>query len=822
MKFISHQWPLKIGTSLVAMACPLAAFAAEPATAEAQPVDAPTANEIVVTATRQAQKLQDVAMSVNVATGEQLEKFKIFDAKDIQQLAPGLELTNTTGRNNTTTLRGVTFDPDQGTSPAVQVYVNEIPTDAQTAYTAIYDIEQVNVLRGPQGLLRGLSAPAGSITFSTRRPSFDSIEGFIQGTATDRAGYNVQGGVSLPFSDKVALRVSGLVDGNRLNHVTNVNTGGRSRSRTESARVTLGLKPTDSFTAFLTYQYLTADNTQYQQVAGTGNNPSYNLLALLGFAPPFVPGTLVADTSERSGPALAVSDYGAVSEGIFRSKNQTHVVNLAMDYDFGPATLAFVGAHQQSNIDTVRDLDPGNAVPNYVDASKVHVPYNVDTAELRLTSNNDEGLGWGLGAFYTTQNGPVIVDQRADNFFFPTSAATSRFILGDVNYQPVGVHVEVPVNTSTWSFNANLRFKSGPLKIEGGIRYSIIKAVQSTTTDVAIGYNAVSGVGPFNLSTTEAMSSRKTPWTGGANVSYELSPTLNAYFAYGHSFRAGNTAVSTPVGISADLVTTQDETTDSWELGFKGSAFDRRVSFSVAGFYQKLNGFLTRLTGINYSCPQFFGSCFNSPPAPAADNVPDGGFDFNYNGDATIKGVEASVDARLSGNWDLGLAASYTKARFDNALLPCNDFDGSGQPNQNGTPTITGAGNVSYCMSNDRLSETPDFNLTANTELRLPMGTVTPFIGALFTYRPGFYSSRVDHTYQDRELLNLFLGVRSNDSKWELTAFARNLLNQQRVTNISLGTSQRNTASGLPFDSGYYLINTTNPREFGATLKFSW
>lgn len=821
MKTIANNRVMLMGASLAVLAWPAIALAAEPA-ADAQAGEGPSANEIVVTATRQAQKLQDVAMSVNVATGEQLEKFKIFDAKDIQQLAPGLELTNTTGRNNTTTLRGVTFDPDQGTGPAVQVYVNEIPTDAQTAYTAIYDIEQINVLRGPQGLLRGLSAPAGSITFATRRPSFDTIEGFIQGTATDRAGYNVQGGVSLPFSDKVALRVSGLVDGNRLNHVTNVNTGGKSRSRTESARVTLGLKPTDNFSAFLTYQYLTADNTQYQQVAGAGNTPSYGLLALLGFAPPYVPGTLVADTTERSGPALGVSDYAAVSEGTFRSRNNTHVVNLAMDYDFGPATLSFVGAHQQSTIDIQRDLDPGNAVPNYVDASALKVPYNVDTAELRLASNNDEGLGWGIGAFYTNQTGLTVVDQRADNFFFPTSAATSQFILGDVNYQPVGVHVEVPVNSSTWSFNANLRFKSGPLKIEGGIRHSIIKSIQSTTTDVTIGYNAVSGFGPLVLSNTQGATMRKTPWTGGANISYELSPTLNAYAAYGHSFRAGSTAVSTPVGISDDLVTTRDETTDSWELGFKGSAFDRRVSFSVAGFYQKLNGFLSRLPGIYYSCPQFFGSCFTSPPAPAADSAPDGAFDFNYNGDATIKGVEASIDARLTRNWDLGVAASYVKARYDDALLPCNDFDGSGRPNQNGAPTITGGGNVSYCRSSDRLSDTPDFNLTANTELRLPMGSVTPFIGALFTYRPGFYSSRVDYAYQDRELLNLFVGVRSDDSKWELTAFARNLLNQQRVTNISLGTAQRSTAAGVPFDSGYYLINTTTPREFGATLKFSW
>lgn len=141
----------------------------------------------------------------------------------------------------------------------MQVYYDEIPTDAQTAYTAIYDIQQIEVLRGPQGLLRGLSAPAGSITIATRRPSFDRTEGYAQATATDRAGYNVQGAVSLPFSDKIALRVAGLVDGNRINNVRNVNRGNaRSYGRTESVRATLGLKPSDDFIFYALFLMLFA------------------------------------------------------------------------------------------------------------------------------------------------------------------------------------------------------------------------------------------------------------------------------------------------------------------------------------------------------------------------------------------------------------------------------------------------------------------------------------------------------------------------------------------------------------------------------------
>lgn len=827
MKFDTVKLPLLIGGSLLAMMAPIGAFAAETAaaeTAEAQPQaaeDAPS-NEIIVTATRQSQKLQDVAMTVNVATGEQLEKFKIFDAKDVQQLAPGLELTNTTGRNNTTTLRGITFDPDQGTGPAVQVYFNEIPTDAQTVYTAIYDIQQIEVLRGPQGLLRGLSAPAGAITIATRRPNFDKPEGYAQVTGTTRAGYNAQMGASLPFSDKFAIRVAALVDGNRLNNVTNITRNERSKSTTESARVTLGWRPSENFKGYLTYQYLEADNGQFQQVIGAGNTPYSQYFTIpvpgLGDLPAQLAGVFIPDTTVRSGPTLTTDDYASVQDGRFRSRNKSHLVNLNLEYDLGAATVSLAGAHQYSVLDTERDLDVTNALPGYVQYSNVKAPYKVTTAELRLSSNNTEGFGWGVGAFYTKQTGTVVVNQDASQFWYsvnPNAQVNLPFAaigLPFPGFTPftlsntlgIATLVTVPVNTQTWSFNGNLRYRSGPLSIEGGLRYSILKSTQTTQLTLSGAINS----GPIEIIPAALQSNTNKPVTGGINISYAVTPDLNVFAAYGHSFRAGSTGVSTPAGISNDLIRTNPEKTDSFEAGLKGAIFDRRVNFAISGYYQKLDNFLSRFSGIYY----------NAPAAQPAT----GFFDFNYNADATIKGVEASLDGRVTDNWDLGVSAAYTKARFDKARVPCTDFAGTGVPNQNGTPKVTGTGNVSYCTATGRLAEVPDFSLTANTELRLPMGSVTPFVRALFTYRPGFDSERAQYTYQSRELLNMFVGVRTNDGKWEFDVFARNLLDQRRITARGLGTGTVNALIAGVFDSGYRQVNLTNPREFGATLKFNW
>ena len=178
-------------------------------------------------------------------------------------------------------MRGISFDPDQGTSPSVELYFNEMVAETQATFAAIYDIEQIEILRGPQGTLRGQGAPAGTMLISSRKPNYTESEGYVQALGTTKGGYNLQGGFSFPLSDTLAIRVAGLADGNRINHVRNLTRGGeRSESRTYSGRVTLGFKPNDAFEASVMYQYLKADNNVFQQVVGAGSESVWDLLHL--------------------------------------------------------------------------------------------------------------------------------------------------------------------------------------------------------------------------------------------------------------------------------------------------------------------------------------------------------------------------------------------------------------------------------------------------------------------------------------------------------------------------------------------------------------
>lgn len=744
------------------------------------------ASEIIVTASRRAQLLQDVPMSINVATGEQIERLKLFDIKDVQQLAPGLELTNN-GRTNSATLRGVNFDPDQGTSPSVDLYFNEVPVDAQTAFTAIYDIDQIEVLRGPQGALRGRTAPSGAITIRTRRPNLNEIEGYIQGTATEDAGYNVQGGVSLPIvQDKIAIRASMLVDGNRLNQVRNIRRGDRSRSRTQSGRLSVALQPAEGFDVNVMYQYLNSDTVNHVQLFGPGN-------ATIG------------------NPAIGLDDRLNLSEGRRRLINNSHLVTVDAKYDLGPVTLAFIGGHQETTLTQYGDSDPGNAIPNYAPTQIVRTPYNVDTAELRLTSNNEGFFNWSAGVFHTTQTGTTIVNQPQD-FLFGIPGFTAPFIT------EIDSTIVIPAQGKTWAFAGSVRLQpTDKLTFEAAGRYTMSDGRQLATIDIP---------GVFS-GTIVDFSSKERPFTGSATLTYEFSPDLTVYAAYGRSFRGATAGVGTPQNISEDLAISKPERSDNFEVGFKSAFLDRRISLDVSAFYQKFDNYISRFTGIQTDQGTNIDVTGDGEPdgvyVGPPDGIIDGGSDYNYNGDATVKGVEATIAGRPTDNWDFSVSMSYVKARYKNALLPCTTLDPvTGQPVVIPNPAFGGVNNVSFCNRNSRLADTPDFSLTANSEVRFGSGPMQPFIRGLINYRPSVYSEQQQFRYPSRTLINLFVGLRGEENKWEISAFARNLLNQKRITNISVNNSQFTASndSDIVYDSGYRTVNVTNPREFGISGSF--
>src|SRR6202012_2533129 len=154
-----------------------AAQPAAPAPAAA-PAQAETAElgEIVVTARRKSESLQEVPQTVNAVSSETLQKLNITQFTDVQTVVPGLSLANSAdGYNASASMRGRTFDVSTAAPlPTVAMYINDAPVQASELFNSLFDIGQVEVLRGPQGTTRGVSTPSGAMTVTTRRPDLSS------------------------------------------------------------------------------------------------------------------------------------------------------------------------------------------------------------------------------------------------------------------------------------------------------------------------------------------------------------------------------------------------------------------------------------------------------------------------------------------------------------------------------------------------------------------------------------------------------------------------------------------------------------------------
>lgn len=796
MKTTRFTRTLLLCCSIGALTIPALARATE---AEQPQGDASVASgtnaEIIVTATRQAQSLQDTPMAVDVVTASDVAKLSIFDAKEIQNLSPGLQLANNDGRSNIATLRGVTFDPDSGSSPAVEIFLNEVATDANTAFTAIYDIGQIEILRGPQGLFRGKTSPAGAILFGTQRASVDDFTGYVQGTATNRDGVNAQGAANLVLiPGKLGMRTAILYDQNRVSGVRRLN-GEYSSSKTMSARTTLSFED-GPLSANLMYQYLNADTRPYIAAFGAGNAPS----AALG-------------DPTTTGPALTLEDRRSVTEGVFRFKNRTHFATFNASYDLGGARLVYNGGYQDSVLAQQRDQDTGNAVPNYTRPQILDVIYKTWSNELRLESAMGSRFSWAVAANYRRAHNIVPLTQVNDqlfalNFVGPIPPSLALF--------PIDVAVNIDILQKEYGLAGTVGYELfDGLKVTGGLRHTWTDIARNQTTDVTLPSFGVA------LPTTKDTSNlHKRAFTGGANLSWEITRDFTAYASYGHSFRPGVFAVGVTVPLATTYLNTKDEKSDGGEIGFKANFLDRKVSLNVAGFYQKFSNYLS----------------YN--PAVATDSNLDGTVDpsispLPFAGNAVSKGVEVQFTARPTTNFDIGISAAYANSHYDNAPIICNDYNGDGRPDATGAPSVQPGRQVSECVSNDRLAQVPRFTMNGTSELRLPLTSVTPFLRGLVNYRPGFNSTNDNYQYRAYTKLDLFLGVRDNDGRWEITGFAKNMLNQTRALSVSQGNFQQATSeldftfaptgnAGLPFDSGYRTAAISAPREFGLTGTFRW
>ncbi|HEY3812752.1 MAG TPA: TonB-dependent receptor [Caulobacteraceae bacterium] len=570
----TYVFGLLASVSALALAAP--AFAAD-----APPSKANTVQEVIVTAEKRPEAVKDVPLSITAVPQAQLEKLQAQDFADYVKLVPGLNIEGDSPGTIRLTLRGLNAG---GVASTVAVYVDETPIGSSSglvdgAVVAAnydpYDMNRIEVLRGPQGTLYGSNTEGGLLKFVTNAPVNHyeaAIEAGADTVSHGSTGWDVKGMVNIPIGDTLALRISGYdiqlpgwID-NPFLGLKDINKGFKDGGRAE-----LEWKPTDKLSVRLT---------------AFGQNMRVNG----GSSEAIVQG---GDTAHGNGVVTTImpafGDYTTFSR--IPTPNSFHYrdYNGTIKYDMDFATLTSSTSYGTVNNLLVGDDTDAQAAPNTtvtfgdvvagIVGAPVALPFRnqVDdskfTQEFRLASPKvDNGLEWLAGAYYTTEKGSL-------NQHLQVSNPGSDKIISAVP------DLEDPLLTSNykeWAAFGDLTYHITPKwDISAGGRYSDQKQdAHETVSGLLVGNTSPP---PFAVDISTASTSDVATWSLGTK--YHLDADNMIYARYATGFRPGGPNVL-PVGAPPGTPATYNaDKNASYEAGWKASFDDGKVRLDAAVFY---------------------------------------------------------------------------------------------------------------------------------------------------------------------------------------------------------------------------------------------
>ncbi len=819
------------------------ATAAAGASDQAVQNDSEGAADIIVQARREEERLQDVPQTVNVVTGDTLNRLNTFSFDDISKLVSGVNLSRTT---NSATIRGVAFQPATQSSPNVTFYLNEGPVQSTFLFQSMFDVGQVEVLKGPQGTLRGQSAPSGAITYYTRKPDLNEFGGSFSGTASDLDLVRLTGAINLPIAEgKFAVRVAGLVEQNDGNSPKSVNSTVEPYTKNKALRISARAEPVDNLSANFVYQLLDTRSALFSPVFGpgaAGGNAAFNA----NYTGRYI------QTPNSNGPFIPLGNFQAVSE----LPSLTHAIqnfgSAQVDFKFAGQKLSYVGSYSNNKgTGAISLTDTGNIINGDIAGRNFESRLERWTHEIRLSSDErilgfldytvgafhlketahsyhadgttqNNGLNLLAGAFGTPLGAPLAITPNYRYVSFtrfdrPTSAKETSFfgtltahiddrteISGGVRF----IHSEkadARVNYTTAAFRAVAYVNAAgqavnPQTTTGAPTAGRIAVTAASCS--ALGgqfgttYAGVCDVPVLGTSTPVAANTLANynlhPEVFSASAKHAFSDNFMVYANFGTSWRAPapqgglNNNLNDPY--VASLNSLPAETSKSYELGFKAGLFDR-LTLNVAVYRQDYKNLaIFSPTGLSRQRSAPIGTPGTESLVPFVPVVPV---------DAKVDGVDVDAGFTATPNWTVNASFSYANGRYKNQMLPCFDpnFDGVAD-----APTAAALGAflansanltafqnqgiiVQRCKtSGATATDLPKWNLSARSEWHNEVVPgVEAFVNGSMIYYPK-NALNTAFTVKPYALVDLSFGARSPDGGWEIQAFVKNLFNNRTIT----------------------------------------
>jgi iron complex outermembrane receptor protein len=750
---------------------------AAPAAARAQTQTPPSGTQVetlIVTATKRAEDIQDVPMSVSAISGSTLERAGIANFTEAARRIPSVQIVQSNNnRNSTVFIRGI---GSSGTNPGIEasvgIFIDGVYMPAAGPIQSnLEDIAAIEVLRGPQGTLYGRNTAVGAINITTREPS-STFEALVKAGAGNFSEQHVSGYVGGPIADKLAGRLS-FWENSHDGYERNLYDGSRTNDGAEwGFRGRLKWTPTDDLTVngIGYYTNLFAHCCTAEPINPTGPG---------GVATP----AFLAMAAAAGHPIVKLTDHDFTvdDETVGKDLTQIYGASVQADYNLGQGfTLTSITA-TDTFFDQIKALS-ADGLPLDVGGGPQPLLTRGYSEELRITSPAKGRLEYIGGLYLFRQT------LKYRNGFTAHRDANRVF--------PGGLRI-TPGDTSVYAFDQTT--DSGAIygltdawRFTGGLRYSVDRKTAVTSTTDNPGASRIFQVAfpphpPQDLSRRE----NKLTWTAGTQ--YDLQPGVMVYAlaATGYKtggFNARQTAPGTPLEFNA-------ENSITYEAGVKSTLFDHRLVLNADVYRMLLKGFqesvLNPETGV--------------------------GFIVGNAGDRRVDGIEADLRWAATDHLSVSASAAVNDAKFTNYT--------AGQCYTGKTPNGSKPGTCNY--NGFRPAYSPAVQLSGAADWNAPLsGSLNGFADASVTYQSKEY---LDVTLDPRSLqkaytlVNLRAGVEAASGRWVLAVYGKNLGNEAYYTVTAPQPLSGLISGGTGFSAAQGFVGWYGPpRTYGIELTLKY
>ncbi|MGR6551336.1 TonB-dependent receptor [Pseudomonas plecoglossicida] len=768
------RWPAHVSRSAlqplaagVLLAASGASFAEEPSSTTPTVEQDAKLGTVTVNARRREETAQDVPTPISVLDSETLETQRIYRVQDLQQLVPSTNVAYVHARQSSISIRGLGNNPaSDGLEGSVGIYLDNVYLGRPgMAVFDLLDVEQLEVLRGPQGTLFGKNTTAGVLNITTRKPTFHR-EGSIQQSVGEDGYLQTQGSFSGPLTDTLAGRLSAYhtEDDGYVKNVYNgedLNGGKRQGFRTQ-----LLFQPSDTFNLRWIGEYNEEDsNNGILSLYSTGPNRYESLAAQAG-------ATLV------SGKDRKVNFDAEQRVTVFQGGTSVEA-NWTLPNDF---TLTSITAYRWWDF-TPRN-DDGLNVPVFHSAG-VSVRDKQYSQEIRLASPTGGAFDYVLGAYYFKQD----LDNTSFTYYGPQADVwnlTPAGALNNVNTIGDG-HIDTDSYAlfaqGTWHLTDRLDFTAG-------VRGTYEEKSAWVTRDAPTGGAAVTGaaaaarqgrVGAYDSGDLNQYSFSP---SGLLGLSYRFNEQLLGYATLTHGEKSGgiNLTVGAAPRLGTDSLLVGTERVNNAEVGLKSTLFDDRLQLNANLFWAEVHGYQANVYD-QINRVQYLAN---------AGSVRSRGLEF----EATALPIRG-LTVNFNGSWN---DVRYTD--YDDAPCP---------------PEVSLANATATCdLSGHQVVGASKYIANLNGQYKWQLTDhIEPYVTASYAFRSKAVGTIDDSDFgqiPSYALVNLSTGVRldQGDGVLDLSLWVKNAGDKTYFTSLW------NSANG-----GYAGVLGT-PRTFGATARYDF